>query len=139
MQPQQSCARVSNWPISIHTWVYVFSGLEFSRYVLINVLYSRECLTKSLSMTQNVCFFKANIVSRRNSSQVWKKFHITLSNIHNIFLGKYQDVFEESSYVQLSNFLSSGYLYSRHCMSTPVLSVLTDYNKTKCYFQHTVN
>ena len=33
-QPQQSCARVSDWPISIHNWVYIFPSVEFSIYVL---------------------------------------------------------------------------------------------------------
>ena len=32
--PQQSCARVSDWPISIHNWVYIFPSVEFSIYVL---------------------------------------------------------------------------------------------------------
>ena len=30
--PIQSCARVSDWPISI--WVYIFPSVEFSIYVL---------------------------------------------------------------------------------------------------------
>ena len=33
-QPQQSCARVSDWPISIHNWVYIFPSVEFSIHVL---------------------------------------------------------------------------------------------------------
>ena len=34
LKPQQSCARVSDWPISIHNWVYIFPSAEFSIYVL---------------------------------------------------------------------------------------------------------
>ena len=26
-QPQKSCAPVSNWPISIHNWVYIFPSI----------------------------------------------------------------------------------------------------------------
>ena len=33
-QPIQSCAHASDWPISIHNWVYIFSSVEFSIYVL---------------------------------------------------------------------------------------------------------
>ena len=33
-KPIQSCARVSDWPISIHNWVYIFLSVEFSIYVL---------------------------------------------------------------------------------------------------------
>ena len=33
-QPIQSCARVSDWPISIHNWVCIFLSVEFSIYVL---------------------------------------------------------------------------------------------------------
>ena len=33
-QPIHSCARVSDWPISIHNWVYIFPSVEFSIYVL---------------------------------------------------------------------------------------------------------
>ena len=27
-QPQQSCARVSDWPFSIHNWVYIFPRVD---------------------------------------------------------------------------------------------------------------
>ena len=33
-KPIQSCARVSDWPISIQNWVYIFPSVEFSIYVL---------------------------------------------------------------------------------------------------------
>ena len=33
-QPQQSCACISDWPIFIHNWVYIFPSVEFSIYVL---------------------------------------------------------------------------------------------------------
>ena len=33
-QPIQSCARVSDWPISIHNWVYIFPSIESSVYAL---------------------------------------------------------------------------------------------------------
>ena len=33
-QPIQSCARVSDWPITIHNWVYKFPSVEFLIYVL---------------------------------------------------------------------------------------------------------
>ena len=33
-QPRKSRARVSDWPISIHNWVYIFLSVELSIYVL---------------------------------------------------------------------------------------------------------
>ena len=33
-QPQQSCARISDWPISIYNWVYIFPSVAFSIYIL---------------------------------------------------------------------------------------------------------
>ena len=34
LNPKQSCACVSDWPISIQIWVYIFPSVEFSIYVL---------------------------------------------------------------------------------------------------------
>ena len=61
-QPQQSCARVSDWPISIHNWVYIFPSVEFSIYVP-TFYSSEECQLKSVSnMFQNVCFLQSNTI-----------------------------------------------------------------------------
>ena len=41
------CLRFSDWPISIHKWVYIFHRV-FPPYS--DVLYSEECQTKKVSV-----------------------------------------------------------------------------------------
>ena len=43
------CLRFSDWPISIHNWVYIFHRVLSDPYF--DVLYSEECQTKKLSVT----------------------------------------------------------------------------------------
>ena len=59
-QPQQLCARVSDWPISIHNWVYIFPCIEFSIYVL-----TIKTLKRSFSLLKCLLFSKplARLVS----------------------------------------------------------------------------
>ena len=65
-QPEQSCARVSDWSVSIYNWVYIFLSVEFSIYVL--TLNSEEFQTKSLSSLKCLLFSKpfSNFVTQKD-------------------------------------------------------------------------
>ena len=52
------CLRFSDWPISIHNWVYIFPSCFFGTYS--DVLCSEECQTKRLLVCCKMfAFFKA--------------------------------------------------------------------------------
>ena len=52
------CLRFSDWPISIHNWVYIFPSCFFGTYS--DVLCSEECQTKKLLVNCKMfAFFKA--------------------------------------------------------------------------------
>ena len=57
-QPLQSCARVSDWPISFHNWVYIFRSVEFSIYVL--TFKTLKSVRRKALVYSNVCFFQSH-------------------------------------------------------------------------------
>ena len=65
------CLRFSDWPISIHNWVYIFPSCFFGTYS--DVLCSEECQTKKLLVCCKMfAFFKAIF----NDRDLWQELKV---------------------------------------------------------------
>ena len=79
---QQSCARVSDWPISIHDWVYIFPSVEFSVVVL--TFYTLKSVTRKASVYSKCLFFQSHSMYNLLNLSIYKI--TTIEAIWNLFL-----------------------------------------------------